>query len=161
MSNLVYWNEKHGKTQAHTLRFSLNITGAKTVVPAVYGYPLLTAFDALASQAVIDDFLGTSSEFLLTHFDATSMGADVFGGLVNMGGLRGQVQKAVAMRAWLEDGTTLVGRHVVASSSLTASTLVTEYAVGAYGNLGFKVDYGAVDALTSGLITVELDFISK
>jgi hypothetical protein len=161
---LAYWNEKNGYTQAHALHLFYNITAAKTVAEGVQGYPVLTAFDALASQAVIDDFLGTEDEFLLTHFDATSLGADVFAGLVNMGGLKGQVAKLVAMRASVQSGTDFVQRNVVASSSLTASTLVTECAVGAYGNIGFKVNFGNTpdfDALTSGLICVELHFRSK
>jgi hypothetical protein len=61
-------------------------------------------------------------------------------------------------------GSTLVERCVQASSALTASTLVTECAVGANGNMAFKVDFGNTpdfDGLTSGTIEIELYWVAK
>lgn len=163
-TSLMYWNDQMLKAAPRTLKLVYDITGAaaSTITPA--STVSLTTYAAFASQAVIDDFLGTTNEFLLAAFDATSMGADAFGGLVNM---NGQVQTLISMTAKCYSGTggaTLVERSVLASSALTASTLATEAAKGADGNLGFKVDFGNTpdfDALTSGLIVIEFDYISK
>lgn len=165
---LMYWQEKLGKTQPRCLELPFQITAAKTVSPVPQGIPALTTFDAIASQATIDDFLGTTNEFLLAAFDATSMGNDTFGGLVNlMGATSGQAAKLLYMTARCYSatgGATLVERTVVPSTTLTASTLVTECALGASGNVAFKVDFGNTpdfDALTAGLIIIQLYWISK
>lgn len=161
---LFYWQEKLGKTQPRIAIFAYDITAAKTVSPRVFGYPVTTTFDAIAAQATIDDTLGTTNEFLISAFDATAMGNDTFGGVV---GMANQASSLLWMEAKCYSGTggsTMVERTVKASSSLTASTLATECAVGAYGNLAFKVDFGNTpdfDALTSGLIVVRLAWLSK
>lgn len=166
-TSLFYWQEKLGKTQPRVLRLGFQITAAKTVSPLVQGGPVLTTFDAFASQAIIDAFLGTTNEFLLAAFDGTAMGNDTFGGLINMGGASGQVSKLLAFDAKCYSGTggsTLVERHVQSSAALTASTLATEAALGASGNLAFKIDFGNTpdfDGLTSGVIQLELQWISK
>lgn len=163
-TSLMYWQEKLGKTQPRVLRLEWEITGAKTVAPLVPGIPALTAFDAIASQAVIDGFLGTTNEFLLAAFDATSMGADAFAAIVNVAGQAQKLTKVVATCYSGTGGATKVERAVKSSSALTASTLATEAAVGANGNLAVKVDFGNTpdfDGLTSGLIVLELYWISK
>jgi len=161
---IQYWNEKMGKSLVRKLELVWNITAAKTVSPALSGLPVLTAFDAIASQSVIDTFLGTTNEFLVAAFDATAMGNDTFGGIVNTSG---QAAKLAYMDARCYSGTggsTEVLRASAASASLTASTLVTECALGANGNLAFKVDFGNTpdfDGLTSGIIVVKLMWVSK
>jgi len=162
--SLMYWSEKLGKTQTRCLRLEYEITAAKTVSPLIPGVPALVTFDALSSQAQIDAFLGTSSEFLLAAFDATSMGADAFGGLVALQNQGAKFSHMVAKCYSGTGGATLVERAVKSSSALTASTLATECAIGANGNLGFKVDFGNtpdLDALTAGLIVIELYWVSK
>lgn len=159
----IYYSDKAQRGQALQMDLVYSITAAKTVAAKNANVSLVT-FDALASQAVINDFLGTTNEFLLAAFDATSMGADMFGGIVDMGG---QVSELISMEAICysgSDGLTSVQSGVVASSALTASTLKTEAAKGADGNLGFKVNFGNTpdfDALTSGLIIVKLKYKVK
>lgn len=163
-TSLTYWSDKLGKTLPRTLRLEFSITGAAASSLVTSGAPVLSTYGALASQAVIDGYLGTTNEFLLTAFDATSLGADAFGGIINM---EGQVSKVTSMTAICYSGTggaTRVERTVAASTALTASTLATEVAKGANGNIGFKVDFGNTpdfDALTSGLIVIEINWISK
>lgn len=163
-TGLFYWQEKLGKTQPRIAKFCLNITGAVTVAQVPQGQPILNTFSAIASQSVIDDFLGTSDEFDYLAFDATAMGADAQGLIVNMGG---QVKSLIYGRATCYSGTagaTKVELIVQPSSALTASTLVTECALGASGNLAMKMDWGNTpdfDGLTSGLIVVEFAWISK
>lgn len=163
-ASLMYYNEKLGKTQSRPLKFEFDITAAKTVSGLPIGAPVLTAFDAIASQAVIDAFLGTTNEFLVAAFDATALGADTFACIVNLGG-QAAVLNSVTARCYSGTaGSTLVERHVKSSSALTASTLVTEAALGANGNLAIKVDFGNTpdfDALTAGQIVIEFDWIAK
>jgi hypothetical protein len=158
---IQYWSEKVGKTVPRELELVFKITGAKAVSPAVQGLPVLTAFDAVASQAVIDSFLGTSSEFLVAAFDATAMGTDAFAGIVN---LAGQAASLVSVSAKVASGTagvTQANYEFVSSAALTASTLVAECALGASGNVAFKLVSTGLDALTSGMIVVKLKWISK
>lgn len=160
-TSLFYKNEKLGKTQVRVLHLPFKITAAKTVAQVPLGQPVLTTFDAIAAQATIDDFLGTSSEFTIAQFDATAMGADTFGGVVNM---LGQVKAVSMMEAvcYSASGATSVLRGCQ-GVGLTASTLETAYALGAYGNLAFKVDFGNTpdfDGLTAGQIIIKLQWIA-
>jgi hypothetical protein len=163
-TSLTYWSDKLPKTQSRCLRLEFDITGAAASSPIVSGLPVLTAYGAISAQSTIDNFLGTTDEFDYLAFDATAMGADVFAGIVNM---EGQCKKLVRMVATCYSGTggaTKVERCVQASSALTASTLATECAMGADGNVAFKVDFGNTpdfDGLTDGTIVIELYWISK
>lgn len=160
-TSLMYWQEKLGKTQPRYARFAYEITGAKAVSSLVPGIPALSAFDAVASQAVIDDFLGTTNEFLLAAFDATSMGTDAFAVIVNMGK---QVDRLLYAKAQTHSGTnglTALTSAVKSSSALTASTLASECAKGSFGNMAAKFVLTGVDALTAGIIVVELAWVSK
>lgn len=163
-TSLFYWNDQFGKTQPRRLRLQYNITAAKTVSPAAPNSATLTTFDAIAAQSTIDNFLGTSSEFLVAAFDATAMGADTFGVIVN---LNGQAAKLLMMEAKCYSATgggTLVERAVISSTTLTASTLATECALGTSGNVAGKIDFGNTpdfDGLTSGIIVVTFDWIAK
>lgn len=164
MQSLAYYNEKLAKSQTRVMRLELQITGTVTVSPVIAGAPVLTTFGAISAQSTIDNFLGTTSEFDYLAFDATSMGNDAMGGIVNMGGQAAKLSFMKALCYSATAGSTLVERAVVASSALTATSLVTECAKGANGNLAFKVDWGNTpdfDALTSGLIVVELYWVAK
>jgi len=158
----MYYNPQLAGATPRTLRLLWNITGAVTVAPLIPGLPVLTAFSAPSAQSVIDDFLGTTSEFLLAAFDATALGADVMGGVVDMGG---QCQKVIGMVARCYSASnTLVTRQCQASSALTASTLATEVAKGANGNIAFRVDFGNspdFDNLTAGTIEIEILWLPK
>lgn len=162
-TSLFFYNDQWGKVQPQVLRLQYQITAAKTVKPIVSNSASLTLFDAIASQATIDDFLGTTDEFTEAQFDATSMGADAFGVIVDM---KGQAKSVVQMVASCYSGTggsTLVTRQVV-GGSLTDSTLETAVECGADGNIGLKVDFGNTpdfDALTAGTIDIEVHWIAK
>jgi hypothetical protein len=138
-----------------------SITAAKTVTDLGRS-PTLTAFDAIASQATINTHLGTTNEFLVAAFDATAMGADVFAGIIDMGGQCAEVYSMVA-RCYSASNT-LVTRQCEDVATLTASTLATEIAKGANGNIAFKVDFGNTpdfDALTAGTIEIDIVWRSK
>lgn len=162
-TSLFYWNSALGKTLSRELVLRYEITGATTVSPLVQGLPCLPTFAALTQQT-IDDFLGSSSEFTAAQFDATSMGADAFGGIVNLAGQVQYLQSMEAMCYSAAAGDTLVSRGVKSIATLQDSTLASECAVSSLGNIGFKVDFGNVpdfDALTAGMILIKLAYISK
>lgn len=162
-TSLMYWGEKLGKTQPRVLRFGWAITGAKTVTPLIPGAPIMYGFDAtdFASQAAIDAFLGTTNEFLLAAFDATAMGTDAFAVIVamqNQGGKLLQAKLAVNSGTGGSTGSPLC---VASSATLTSSSLTTQTAIGANGNLAFRGVSTGLDALTAGVITLDLHWISK
>lgn len=157
------YTSKRGK-QVQRDVWSFDITAATTVSPLpVDDVSALTTFGAL-TQAVIDAHLGTSDEFTAAQFDATSMGADAFGCILDMGKQGAELVRVVAKCSSGTAGATLVERSVKASSSLTDSTLQTEAALGADGNIGIKVDFGNTpdfDGLTAGQIEIEVFWRAK
>jgi len=159
-TSLMYYSPLLGKQQPRTLVFQFDITGAATFSEVNPPFAVLSTNAAIASQSVIDSYLGTTNEFLVAAFDATAMGVDAFAVIAN---LQGQAFKLLAARARTASGTgggTVVSREV-AATSLTASTLATEAALGAYGNVAARFVLTGLDALTSGRITVELDIVAK
>lgn len=162
-TSLMYVQEKIGKTNSRMLHYVYDITGAKTSSPIIQGVPILTAYDAIAAQSTIDNFLGTSSEFVIAAFDATSMGTDTIAFIFNMGGVNGQAFKVVNAQAsfWTGTGAVEVAGYVKAVSTLTNSSLVNEAAVGASGNMALRVTLAGLDAATSGKIDLMVHWISK
>lgn len=160
-ASLLYWNERVQMSQPRELKLTFSITAAKTVTDTGRS-PTLTAFDAISAQSTIDNWLGTTNEFLLAAFDATAMGADTMAGIVNMSGQCAEVYSMTA-RCYSASNT-LVTRYVEDSSALTASTLQTEIAKGTNGNIAFKVDFGNTpdfDGLTAGTIEIVILWRSK
>lgn len=155
---LFFWQDKIGKTNPHLLDLTFQITAAKTVSAVPLGTPTLTAFDAIASQSVINDFLGTTDEFLVAAFDATSMGTDAFAVIVNMAG---QADELFKVEFYVDDGSALDSRAILPVATLTGSSLTTQTAKGAYGNVALRMVYTGLDALTSGIICVRFYFKSK
>lgn len=166
-TSLMYFQDKLGKTQPQILTLTWDITGAKTVSPVPQGIPVLYSFDAI-TQASIDAFLTSptvtsSSEFAAAAFDATSMGTDAFGGVINM---REQADDVL----WIDsqcnldptaDG--LIHNSDVKVSALTASTLANniEVAVSSAGNIAFKQTVTGLDAATNGFIRIQIGWLAK
>jgi hypothetical protein len=164
---LSYSQEKLGLTQARILNFTWEITGAKAVTETPQGIPVLYSFDAI-TQAQIDAFLTTpfstsSSEFDGDAFDATSMGTNAFGGIIDM---RGQAMDAI----WIDsqcnldpttDGLVHNSDVKVATLSTTALADNIEVAVSSAGNLAFKQTVTGLDAATDGLIRIQIGWLSN
>lgn len=164
LPSLMPYNETFLKGSPRCATFIYTITGAVTVsARPLAGATLSLPMFGATSQAVIDAFLGTSSEFTAAQFDATSLGADAMGLIVNM---KGQAADLIGVEAYCasESGLeTVVQRTCLKSTTLTDSTLVTEAALGAYGNIGIKINWGNTpdfDALTAGYIRFNVYFIS-
>ena len=158
-TSLYFSNEKLQKTQPRTLKFLYDITGAKAISPLVMGIPVLHSFDAIASQDVIDDFLGSSSEFAVAKFDATSLGTDAIAFIIDM---KGQAYKCLTAKvsSILATGVVDVSKQFQ-FSSLTASTLETKAELSSAGNIAIKAVLAGLDALTDGTVLVEVEWIAK
>lgn len=161
-ASLFHWQDQYQKSVPRVDVFMWKITGAAAsqLVPAQSG--VLSTYGAL-TQAQIDAFLGSSSEINYLAYDATAMGADAFGAIFNF---NGQVQSLSYVKATCYSGTggaTAVTRTTLAAG-LTNSTLETAAVVTSLGNVGVKVDFGNTpdfDGLTSGIIVMELAWVSK
>jgi len=164
--SLQPYNEVFIKGLPRQTVFMHAITGAVTVAarPLAGATASLVVFGAIATQSVIDDFLGTTDEFDYLAFDATSMGADAMGMIINM---KGQAASLVGFESvcYSASGlTTAVTRTALSSTSLTNTSLLTECAVGADGNVALKVDWGNTpdfDALTAGYIKTTIHWIAN
>lgn len=160
VSSLFYYNDQLGKVVPNELVLQFKITGAKASSPIVANTAVLKAYDAIASQSVIDSFLGTSSEFAVAAFDATAMGTDAFAVIVN---LNGQAKKLLSVKAKVYSGSNgaTVAENAAVAAGLTASTLACEGALGANGNLAARFVLSGLDALTSGMVEVRLCWVAK
>lgn len=162
-TSLYYYNDQLGKVDPRQTELWLSISGAKTSAMVVPNSVALTGYDAAAfpSQAAIDAFLGTTNEFLLAAFDSTSMGTDAFALIVNM---QGQVKTLVSAQIVTYTGTagvTASSLTMANSSALTSSSLSSQAAKGANGNVAVRTVVSGMDGFTSGLIKVVLNWISK
>ncbi len=162
-TSLFYWNDKFGKTNPRELKLIWEITGAKTVSTVPMGTPVLTAFDAIASQATINNFLGTTDEFLIVDFDATAMGNDAFACIINMAN-QAQALLGFEIECYSDATFTTLVTRASLNKGLTASTLETACELGEDGNIAFKVAFGNTpdfDGLTAGMIVATVYWISK
>jgi hypothetical protein len=150
----------------HVSEFRFTITGTNTVTPLPIDDASCLEGQAAGAftQAIIDAHLGTSSEFTAAQFDATSMGADAQGIIINMAG---QVDELLMFEGICYSATGGATQSMVAdidTATLTDSSLQTECALGANGNVGVKVDWGNspdFDGLTAGQIIIRIHWRAK
>lgn len=165
MKDIRYWNPELEMGQVVETKFIFNITGAKAVKSLTGNAVVYTAADAIAAQSTIDTFLGTptgtTSEFNYLAFDATSMGTAALAFICNM---NGQVGKLVCVRASVNSGTAGVTQAVkclVPASALTNTSLSTQFALGANGNVAGRIVVTGLDGFTSGTVALTLFWRSK
>ncbi len=155
---IFLYQDKFGKTQPRELILNWKITAGVTVVGLPLGAPVLTTFGAIAAQATIDSFLGTTSEFDYLAFDATSMGADGMGVIINMAGQAARLD-GFKITAYSGTGGATLYSAGAWNNGIAATTLQTACALGANGNIALKVSFnqsGNFDALTSGFINATI-----
>ena len=164
MKDIRYWNDAIESGQPVETKLFLSIAGTGSVVTltSLSGPAIFPITDAAPTQATIDAFLGTTAEIDLLAFDATAIATDTFGLLVNMGG---QVKDLIACRIESNSGTAGVTEVVnvmqPTAAGLTASTCASELAKGANGNIALRSVMTGFDALTAGVITITLYWMSK
>lgn len=161
-SSIYHWQDQFQSGICYVDRFIWKITGAGTsiLVPAQAG--VLSTYGAL-TQAQIDAFLGSVSEFNYLDFDATAMGADMFAAIFDYKGQIASVSAVNAVCYSNTGGSDRVERYTQALG-LAASTVETAAEVSALGNLGVKVNFGNTpdfDGLTTGGIFIDVSWISK
>lgn len=161
-----YRNEKHAKSQAREIVICLQVTGTKTSAFLPRGIDALIAYDAVTQQ-VIDDYLtrpfdgytsSSSTGFTASQFDATAMGANVIGGVVNM---NQQAAYVSYMSASFATGGTTVTQIADGATGLPASTLSTAVGISPAGDIGFRAILTGLDAATSGVVVIRIGWISK
>lgn len=163
------------KRQFHVLSLMWIITGAKVarLVVKQKGSPVLFGYDAAAlTTALIDALLQSEPAVTVasgdipgdTMFDATALGADSFGLVINM---QGQTKAPVALKYEIvttAGGTpgVVVGMIEGAAAQLTVSSNTNGYAASPLGNLYARI-VGAtnLDAGTAGYIKLDLIFDAK
>lgn len=164
-TSLVYYQEKLGKTQPRRLQLAWSASSG-TLTALVAGYPILATGAAISAQATIDTFLGTTSEFNYLAFDATSMGTDALGILIDM---KGQARQAVWAKLTSYSSTyfaTTANAVANGATGITATTLETALSCGdsssitGSGNIAFKGVISGLDSLT-GVLTLDIYWISK
>lgn len=160
---IMYWQEKLGKTQLRTLKIAWTVSSG-TFTEMIPGNPILFTQGAIATQATIDNFLGTTAEFNYLAFDATSMGTDAVGVIVDM---KGQAAKVAYAQLNMFSSTYLgTAAGARATTAITATNLETTVSCGASstitgsGNLAFKGVISGMDAIT-GLVVLDIFWISK
>lgn len=158
-ASLMYFQDQFQTGIPRRDYFTFSITGAKAS-SLVLQQSAISGFYDTITQATIDAFFGSTNEILAIKYDSTAMGTDAFGVLLNYGG---QVQTLVKARAYSATGTgnaTEVPRTTL-NGGLTDSSLSTQGVLTTLGNIGLRFVITGLDALTSGLIVVEVDWISK
>lgn len=162
LSNHLFTPKRAKPVQRDVWAFDITAAVTVSAIP-IDDVSALSTFGAL-TQAVIDAHLGTSSEFTAAQFDATSMGADAMGVIIDLAGQASALERVVAKCYSGTAGATLVERSVTPIATLQDSTLATECALGANGNIGIKIDWGNTpdfDALTAGQIEIEVFWRAK
>lgn len=174
---LIYMNEQIYQREDELI-IKLKITGAgtQTLLPLNNSAVLAFQTAAVPTQAAIDAFLGSSSEFLAAQFNATSIGVDALGLLVNMSGQKSgvtsltanpntnsaQASSVLAYEARMysgSQGATIVQEGAV-SGTLASTSLTAGVQGGSCGNIGVRAVLSGLNALTSGLIVVRIHWIS-
>lgn len=156
--SLAYWDDRLGKSVAREEVFTYVLTSG-AMVPK-QAYPVLLTTGAL-TQATIDAFLGSSTEVNYLNFDATSMGTDALGIIVNMAG---QVKSLEYVEFIMRSGTgnvTTVRRYATAADVMVNTQLaVAEAEKSSSGNVSARCVITSLDS-TTGYLTVKLGWISK
>jgi len=156
---ITYSSDKVQRGEPLITKFNFKITGTKTVTNQTAAAAYST-FDAIAAQSTIDDFLGTTNEFLIAGFAATPMGTGAFGAILDF---QGQVQELIKVNVKLLSGTdlgTVAETESWPDTALTA-TLVMSCQKGTNGNVAFHTVFTGLDSVSAGTIEVSVYWRSK
>ena len=164
-SSLAYYAPEVEKADVYTLSLVLAKTGVTpSFSPAQPLGNAMTAFwSPLSNQAEIDDFLGTTDEFLFTQFGATSMATDGVGILIKTGGQCADVH-AFTMMALNQKGAPGVGeplKGLGAKVSAISDVANNQIAVGAEGNIALIGRAAGMEALDPATIILDIYWSPK
>ncbi len=158
-TSLMHYQDQYQKALPRRDIWVWTITGAKAVSLIVPQSATLAFFDTI-TQATINSFFGSTNEILEDKYDSTAMGTDAFGVLLNY---VGQVQTLVSAKLTTMQGTGNVTEvvHTVTDTGLTASSLTNQGVLTANGNIGLRFVSGSIDGFTTGLVMLEVNWVSK
>lgn len=164
-SSLFYYSAEVASTGARVLTLPLVWAGAgqpQTNPPSnmMRFYPSGTH----PTQDEIDEFLGTSDEFLAAQFAATPIPTNWCGGVINM---EGQAKQVLGIRTMAYNAGTIndlepgIAVSSLRTSAPSALTDFDEIQVGAYGNIGFNFGYTNFSTQGAGALILEIFWIAK
>lgn len=164
--DIYAWNPAVQDSQYQCLTFAWSITGAKTISLLSAGAPIATTFDAgLDTLAEITAALPnmTTDEFTAaTAWGSTAMGTDAFGFVIDMSGEAGaatgqarRVRYVVCHVAGTASSVPLIAGFAGQTTALT-NALTNQCTVGSLGNIGGHFVVTGLDALTTGLILLQI-----
>ena len=160
--SLTPWSSSLARAEPYILHVEFAITAAKTFRALSAGYPALPFADAL-TQAQIDNFLGSSGEISVLKYDATAMGDDMFGCIIDMKGQCAELESVFYVCHSGTGGLTSVSGKI-AAGTMADSTASTGALLSANGNPYVRIAFGNTpdfDALTSGVVTLQLTWLPK
>lgn len=156
------YNDGLQRNQPHVVEYVLKVTGAGTNRQLAYmnNPVILTGYaPAALTQTLVDAFLDEASTIpCSTCFDATSLGVDALGFVLNMGG-QALVPVACEVTGQL-GGTAIVDQMIEASQSALTSSLSSALAA-ADGNMYGRLVITGLDAATSGHIHMRVLYKAK
>lgn len=163
---VTYYNSKFSKTDPYVTTFHFDIIGPSLCLSKLLGSPIFTSYGPIESQSIIDNFLGTSSEFTKNQFSSTSIGSKYFCGLINM---NGQAIQSIAIESsyYTNDddkngskfGSSTYGTGVI---EINDSSHKTSIQVGSKGNMSFILNFGKhFESVKSGSFFIKVYWISK
>lgn len=157
---ITYYSDAMGRGAPIQTHLFYEITGTKTI-KAHDANAALVSFDAISNQATIDNFLGTTNEFLQAAFDTTPMGTDALAFIFNFGG---QIQTLECIRVTIRSSTGLSSVAEITqwgSTSAMGTTLANGIQQGANGNAAVRIVSSGLDSLNAGQIEVTIVWRSK
>ena len=158
-SGLSYYSPDLADVDARKVDVIFEMTGVATAVPIPDAGGTLGFFGPLTTQSEIDDFLGTTDEFDVADFNATSMGADAYGVLINMGG---QADQVFGFKATLDFGGTAVVQALgMPLPAIDGTVLNNQVALGSEGNIALITIMAGLETAGTGLLTLEVYWKAK
>lgn len=152
------WNDALQDSQWHVLNLAWTITGAKGV-SKIGLLPVAHTFDAgldtLAEITAILPNLTTDEFVAATAFGALAMGVDAFGFIVDMNGQARAVKYVVSHVAGTAASVPLIAAFAGQTTALT-NALTNQATVSSLGNVAGHFVVTGLDALTSGMLLVDV-----
>ena len=150
-------NDAAQRHQTTKISFLYEITGTKTVVP-MGSYPSAVAgFDTgTFTQAALDAATGTANDVLAAVYGSTAMGTDAFGLVAGIG----NVQKVIAATFQVVASQGAIQKRTAVANTLASTTEIRAVETTA-GNLAVQLVLTGLDALTAGVIAIDVLVILK
>jgi hypothetical protein len=166
------WSDKLASSQVQKVTLAFKITGTKTVTELL-GAPVAYTFDggldtAAEIAAVLSNLTAADDEFVAaTAFGSTAMGTDAFAFIIDM---EEQAREVKFVEARLYGGSDanitsmngvtgadpMLGAGFAGQTTALTDALTNQCTVSSNGNIGGHIVITGLDALTAGLLVIDL-----